>query len=125
MIQSTTPISVRSNNNLLRDLVSGPRVFVKGPRIISANGEALPQQKRPAFRKIQNCGTVAVKFLIDNANNCTELNFHGILAPGSAQDDGFGAQGDFSQFDGRVSIYGVGGGTPRVCVIEGVAPEGL
>lgn len=97
-------------------------VVVRPPRIVTANGEVLAKQSRAAFRQIQNCGTNAVKFLIDNVNACTADNFHGILAGGSATDDGLGSVVNFGITGDRVTIYAAS--APRICVFEGVAPEG-
>jgi len=77
-----------------------------------------------AFRVIQNCGTVPVKFLVDNVNNATALNFHGVLAACTAIDDGTGSVQSFGITGDRVSIFGVGG-NPRVCIFEGISPEGV
>lgn len=95
---------------------------VLGPNLITANGQALPRQKKTLFRQIQNCGTVPVKYLIDNDNDCTALNFHGVLAACTAEDDGLGSILNLSKVSDRVTIIGVGG-TPRVCTFVGVTPE--
>lgn len=96
---------------------------VLGPNVIVADGVALLPQKATLFRVIQNCGTVAVKYLVDNNNLCTDDNFHGVLAGCSSQDDGLGSIVDFSKITDRVSIKGVGSTTPRVCTFVGVTPE--
>lgn len=95
---------------------------VLGPNIVVANGQALPEQKKTLFRQIQNCGTVPVKYLISNTEDCTALNFHGVLAACTAEDDGLGSILNLSKVSERVTILGVGG-TPRVCTFVGVTPE--
>lgn len=113
----------RSNRQLAEALVypslgSG----VAGPNLITANGVALLKQSKTLFRQIQNCGTVPVKYLVDNDNLATDLNFHGILAACTAVDDGLGSIIDFSKVTDRVSIIGVGG-TARVCTFIGTTSE--
>lgn len=92
------------------------------PNIISANGIALEKQNGTHFRVVQNCGTVPVKFLIDNENNCTADMFHGVLAACASQDDGTGGIINFDKVSDRISVLGVGG-TPRVCVFVGTLPN--
>lgn len=115
----------RDAHTLLLDAVSTQKgVVVLPPRIVAANGTALEKKnRRMAFRTIQNCGIVPVKFLVDNVNDATALNFHGILAACSAEDDGLGSVQPFGITGDRVSILGVGG-NPRVCIYEAYAPEG-
>ncbi len=95
---------------------------VQGPNLIEANGVALLPAKGTLCRQLQNCGTVPVKYLIDNQNDCTAANFHGILAACTATDDGLGSIVDFSKVTDRVTILGVGG-TPRVCSLVIFSPE--
>ncbi len=95
---------------------------VMGPALIVANGECLSRQNGTMFRVVQNCGTVPVKFLIDNANDCTADNFHGVLNACVSQDDGTGGIINFNSVTDRVSILGVGG-TPRVCTFIGTTPN--
>lgn len=97
---------------------------VAGPNLIVANGVALLKQSKTLFRQIQNCGTVPVKYLVDNDNLCTDQNFHGILAACTAQDDGLGSIINFSKVMDRVTILGVGG-NPRVCTFIGTTSETL
>lgn len=115
--------NIRSFRQLQEGVITSQKgVSVLPPRIVTANGVALDQRLRPdgvAFRQIQNCGTVPVKYLIDNENNCTAENFHGILAACTAVDDGLGSVLQFSITADRVSILGVGG-NPRVAILEAV-----
>lgn len=118
-------LPTRATDRELLQRLSQPMVStgVLGPALIIADGVALPAQKATLFRTIQNCGTVAVKYLVDNDNLCTDLNFHGILAACTAEDDGLGSIVDFSKVTDRVSIKGVGSTTPRVCTFVGTTPE--
>jgi len=124
-ISPQAKVPTRATERQLLQRITQPLVStgVLGPNIISADGEALPAQKATVFRVIQNCGTVAVKYLVDNDNLCTEANFHGILAACSAQDDGLGSIVDFSKVTDRITIKGVGSTSPRVCTFVGVTPE--
>lgn len=113
----------RDQLSLLRAAVTTqPGVVVLPPNIVTVNGQALAKKPYCAFRQLQNCGTNAVKFLVDNVNDCTENNFHGILAGGSAQDDGLGSVVNFGVTGDRVTIFSTAG-SHRVCVFEGNSPE--
>ena len=115
----------RSERSLLEGFITSQKgTVVLPPNIVIANGVCVTKRQGVAFRQIQNCGTTVVKYLIDNANLCTALNFHGILAAGSAVDDGLGSILQFNINGDRISILGVGG-DPRVCVLEAIAPEGM
>ena len=114
----------RDAYTLALDAVTTSRnIVVRPPKIVAANGEVLDKQFRAAFRQIQNCGTNAVKFLVDNVANCTEENFHGILAACTSTDDGLGSIANFGKTGDRVTIFSTSG-THRVCVFEAIAPEG-
>lgn len=115
----------RSSTSLrLAAVATQPGVKVKGPNLVTANGEVLAKTVFAAFRQIQNCGTVPVKYLVSNTGDCDANTFHGILAACSAIDDGLGSVAQFGVTGDRVTIFGVGG-NPRVAVFEGSAPEGL
>lgn len=118
-------LPTRATERQLLQRITQPLVStgVLGPIISSADGEILPAQKATVFRVLQNCGTIAVKYLVDNDNLCTDANFHGVLAACSVQDDGLGSIIDFSKVTDRISIKGVGATTPRVCAFVGVTPE--
>lgn len=118
-------LPTRATERQLLQRITQPLVStgILGPRLIEADGEALPQQKATVFRVLQNCGTVPVKYLVDNNSNCTDANFHGVLAACTAQDDGLGSIIDFSKVTDRITIKGVGSTTPRVCTFVGVTPE--
>ena len=111
--------SRRSDRQLLEAAVQSQRgAQVLGPRIVTANGVCCDERQGGVLlRQIQNCSIVPVKYLIDNDNNCTADNFHGILAACSAVDDGLGSVLQMSITSQRISILGVGG-NPRVSVLE-------
>lgn len=118
--QSKVLNGIRSTRVLLEAQVSTQNgVVLQPPRIVTANGEALPRAPKAAFRIIQNCGIVPVKYLCDPENSCTADMFHGILAPGNAVDDGLGSLINFTITGERVTILGVGG-NPRVCTFIGL-----
>ena len=119
--QSTVPN--RRSVSALDGISTQPDLRVQGPRIISANGIAFDKTKRSAFRVLQNVGVTAVKYLVDDNGLASELNFHGILAAGSAEDDGLGSVVNFSVASHRVSVFGVGGGAIKLATFEGVSPE--
>jgi len=124
-IQSSVPNGRRSALQLLEAAVqSQPELVVLPPLLLTANGQALEARTGSAFRILQNCGTVPVKFLVDPENSPTADTFHGILAACSAVDDGLGSIVNFSQIPRRVSILGVGG-NPRVCVWEACLPKDI
>jgi len=116
----------RDNYRLMLDLlVSNKGVVVAPPLIVTANGQACARKEKISFRVIQNCGTLPVKFLVDDvATAPTTDMFHGILAACTTVDDGTGGSQSFGLTGNRVTILGVGG-NPRVCIFEGYAPEGL
>jgi hypothetical protein len=109
----------RSDRQLLEAL-STPLVStgILPVNLIVVAGEALPKQNGTAFRVLQNCGTVPVKFLIDNENNCTRDNFHGILSAGVAQDDGMGGIINFDKVGDRITVF-VDSGSVRVATFVG------
>ena len=113
----------RDSYSLQLDSMTTQRgIVVLPPRIVEADGIALNKvSRRMAFRSIQNIGTVAVKFLDDNNELATANNFHGILAAGTATDDGLGSLQSFAISGNQISIIGVGG-VPRVCIYEAYAP---
>lgn len=110
--------SVRSDRQLMEAMVgSGRGNEVFPPRIVEANGAVFQQKPEGVImRQIQNCGTLPVKFLIDNNADCTKDNFHGILAGGSVVDDGLGSIMNFNATPDRISIFCTG--TPRLATLE-------
>ena len=116
----------RSSRHLLEAAVTSQRgATVSGKILLNADGEVFAQVKPPlgvAYRHIQNRGTTAVKYLIDNVNDCTEQNFHGILAGGSALDDGLGSVMTWGITADRITIFGVAGATPNIVAIEVTVP---
>lgn len=124
--QSVTPVR-RDTYSLLRDaIVTQESLAQMGSNVIEGTNQtkvALIRRPGAAFRQIQNCGTTPVKYLADDNNDCSANNFHGILAPGSAIDDGLGSVAQFGVTPTRVTVFSAG--AFRVAVFEGVAPEGL
>ena len=124
--QAKVPSGQRSNHDLLLAQVSTqPNVRVQPPLIVEADGEVFPKRRHVAFRLIQNCGLTAVKFLVDDVNDCTEENFHGILAAGSAVDDGLGSVYSFPIVGSRITVFGVAGGAIKVALFEGRNDEDI
>ncbi len=116
--------SVRSSRSLLEGFITSQKgTSIKGPRLVTAAGVVADKATGVAFRQIQNCGIVPVKYLIDNNALCTANNFHGVLAAGSAVDDGLGSVLQFNITGDRISVF-VDSGAVRVCVLECIAPEG-
>lgn len=116
--------NVRSGHQLLRDAITSQRgTTVLGPNIVTAAGQVFSRKRGVAWREMQNCGIVPVKYLIDNNADCTANNFHGILAAGTAVDDGLGSIRQFNITGDRVTVF-VDSGNLRVCTLEVVAPEG-
>ncbi len=123
--------NIPSRRNAYQVLVgiggSIPEAQLSAPRIIlvaQAGVEVLPRVQNAVIRVIQNCGTVAVKFLVSDEMNCSSDQFHQILSPGMAQDDGSGAQADFSKISHRVSCY-CDSGNGRIAIFYALAPENL
>lgn len=121
--QAAVPERRSSTSLRLAQVATQPGVKILGPRIVSANGQALEKRAFGAFRQLQNCGTLPVKYLVSNTGDCAADTFHGILAACTAVDDGLGSVVQFGITGDRVTIFGVGG-NPRVAVFEGIAPEG-
>ena len=124
--QAAVPDRRDSFSLLQGQVMTQSGVVVFPPSLITANGTALQKRNKMAFRVIQNCGTVPVKFLVSNTEGevPTADMFHGILAACTAIDDGTGSLQSFGITGDRVAILGVGG-NPRVCVFQGAAQEGL
>lgn len=124
--QAVGLFSKRSVRHIQEAAVTSQRgATLNGKILVNANGEVFAQVKPPlgvAYRQIQNRGTTAVKFLLDNVNDCSEENFSGILAGGSALDDGLGSVMTWGITPHRITIYGVGATTPNVCAIEVTVP---
>jgi len=108
----------------LRDILVGATrrvpidLVVLPSKLMVANGEALKSNRQRDFIcYIHNLGTNAIKYLIDDANNCSADNFHDILAGGSVVDDGTGGQVQIL-VKNRVTIFGADGNPPRASVIR-------
>jgi hypothetical protein len=121
--QAAVPERRSRESLLLAAVTTQPGVKILGPRLVTANGPALAETVYAAFRQLQNCGIVPVKYLVSATGDCDANTFHGILAACSTVDDGLGSVAQFGITGDRVTIFGVGG-NPRVAVFEGSAPEG-
>ena len=113
----------RTLGDALRDITATGTGVTRPPFIAVINGEVLPRSKNDRIRWLQNLGTSPVKWLANNTDNCSAALFHGVLAAGTAEDDGFGGMVDLHTIGERVTIYCAA--TPRVAVIRVVNPEGM
>lgn len=123
-------------------VLGGGQFQILGGRYVLNNSWAINWFRGGVFRRtIQNCGTNAIKYWLvppilvndtnfDVANGSASITAliasapHGILAPGTANDDGFGALVDLSGFGQAVYIAGVGA-APRALIFEAYTQEGL
>lgn len=106
--------------SFIRDSVLAGRYQTNGG-LWTQNGEIFPDEDNVAFRQIQNCGTVPVKVMVNDA--ASAALFCGVLAACAAQDDGTGGVMDCSKFRGSISIIGIGA-VARVAWIKSVG-QGL
>jgi len=114
---------------LIRDQVIAQKLVIDAPRLVIAAGEAFDDQEGVCLRVLQNCGTTACYYLVYDdkdpvtpPTNPSAGNFHGILAGGSAQDDGLGSILDCSRFKGRILVAPVSGGV-RLATFQARGPE--
>lgn len=120
----------RSHKSLALAAVMAQKLNVSPPRIVVANSvidsagkgtlPALEDKGGVAIRSLHNVGTLPVVWAVGNVP--TAGNYHGVLAPGLASDDGLGSYKDFSNFKGAVFVLGIGG-NPRLATFEALAPE--
>ena len=114
----------RSPRGLMEAIAGNAQDYLIHPaKLIVANGEAIPRGKNDKMRILQNCGAVAVKYLLSDTEDASAALFHGVLMAGASQDDGAGGVIDFSNISTRISIYAAT--APRVSVIRITAPEAL
>jgi hypothetical protein len=136
MLPSDTPQAQvpesRCESDYIRDSVLAQSLNVNPPKLITAAGKALDDVEGIGIRKLQNCGITAAYYLIveesKDINHALPsvpdaTNFHGILAGGSAQDDGLGTEYDFSRFKGAVYVAAVSGNL-RISTFVARGPEG-
>lgn len=100
--------------------VKARNIVVDPARLVEADGEAFPSDGDSlptSLKYMQNCGTNAVKYKIGDPM-ADANDFHGILAGGTAQDDGLGSVVDLSNIKEAVYVMGVGG-APRLATIKG------
>jgi hypothetical protein len=111
--QSSVPSTAQSGRQLLLDQLRAQDLLVLPPQIFEANGEVFPYDPLVRLRSLQNCSTDAVKYAIMPGAGTASANvFHGVLAGGSATDDGEGGFVDLSRVRGRVTVWS--SGTVRV-----------
>lgn len=123
--QVILPQGDKTNNQYLRDLLETPLNYNAEPtNVVTAAGIALDydRRKRYLIRSLQNIGDVAVMWNIDQDNNPEEESCHGILAAGTAVNDGLGGQVDLSRVRGKVRVKGVAGGAIRVAAFQVSTP---
>lgn len=97
--------------------VNARYIVINPPALVTADGQLFAAETRTSIKFAQNCGTTAVKYKIGSAMIGAD-DFHGILAGGSAEDDGLGSVIDFSKIQDAIYIEAVTG-TPRVATVIG------
>ncbi len=103
------------SNVLPREVVWQP------PSIIEADGLAISADKdffTSGVKFMQNCSATAVKYKIGSEIQGAD-DFHGILAGGSAQDDGLGSVVNLSNIQEAIYVAAVSGSV-RVAITRGV-----
>lgn len=114
-IQSLTPearglFPLYSATDLRKALVLGnPNIFVAPPQLRITNGVAFKRRARGVItRTVQNNGIVPIFWTSsDDIPTVYDANtpFHGIIPPGSAADDGYGAVLDVSRYVNPVILW--------------------
>lgn len=123
----------RSVDALIRDQVIAQKLIIDPPKLIEAAGEAFDDAEGVCIRVLQNCGTTACYYkVVDDKDfsaaapatnpSAAAKDWHGIIAGGSAQDDGLGSIVDFSRFKGRILVAAVSGGV-RLATFQARGPE--
>lgn len=97
--------------------VNARYIVINPPALVTADGQLFAAETRTSIKFAQNCGTTAVKYKIGSEITGAD-DFHGILAGGSAEDDGLGSVIDFSKIQDAIYIEAVTG-TPRVATVLG------
>ena len=123
--QSTVPNGRRSIQQALEAISYIPGDLIVLPaRVISGNGIAFERCTGAAFRVIQNLGITPVYWLAGNSETADNiLNFHGVLAGGTALDDGLGSIQTFTAVRERITIFSTG--TVRVATFEARLPKDM
>ena len=104
-----------TKGDLLRGMSGSASFNVQPPKIIVANGLVFKKERNVAIRYLQNCGLVPIKVKIGDEAIGGADDFHFILAPGTATDDGLGSGIDVSKYIGAVWVKNdSGGGAVRV-----------
>lgn len=97
--------------------VNARYIVINPTNIVLADGLLFEAENRTSIKFAQNCGTNAVKYKIGSDLTGPD-DFHGILAGGSAEDDGLGSVLDLSKIQEAIYILAVTG-TPRVATVLG------
>ena len=115
LVQSLAPDNkglapVYSDRDLLKSLVLGnPNILVAPPQLKVTNGVAFTRRQQGVItRTIQNNGIVPIFWTCsDDIPSIYDAAtpFHGIIPPGSAADDGFGAVLDVSRYINPIIIW--------------------
>jgi len=82
----------------------------------TANGDVLTANYGRRDGLVQNLA--AAKLYVKKGTGCSASDFTVILAPGGAEDDGYGASLPLGNYSGVVSIFSLG--TPRCMVSEDI-----
>lgn len=106
-----------SDRDYLRFLTLGnPNLIVAPPQLVTANGMAFRRRAQGVItRTVQNNGIVPIFWTCsDDIPGAYDANtpFHGIIPPGSAADDGYGAVLDVSRYVNPIILW-VRSGTMR------------
>ena len=122
-IQSQVP-TFRSEKGILESLTKTIKHRISGPAVFNflagTEHRVLDAEDQSSKRFIQNCGVSPVKYAVNTA--CGSESFHGILAPCTEVDDGFGSQLDFSAVDGYISVWSIE--DYRICIFKSYDPQG-
>lgn len=121
--QSIVPVT-RTTDQYIRAQVLAQKLVVAPARIVTvastANTPILEAKNGVAKRSLHNVGTTVVVWKVGGVP--TVDDYHGVLAAGSAANDGLGSLQDLSDFKGDIYIISLTG-APRVCVFEATGPE--
>jgi hypothetical protein len=108
------PSIQRTPVQLLKDAIRPQDLFVLTPNIVILDGIAILNRAEYVIKTLHNMAIEAVYFTCDGSTPSSS-NFHGVLAGGTAEDDGTGGYIDLSRFRGEIRIL-ASSGSPRVAV---------
>lgn len=117
--------------DFIKDNVQAPDgLIIDAPRQVIAAGALFEEADDVVFRRAQNNGTAPIAYIIVgkrpfNPNGTpaalpvpTAANKHGIIAPSTAEDDGFGGVEIFRLTKGLIVIAPLTGGTVKVDTMQ-------